>query len=75
VKKTSKKHSRNIAFHYDNIKCISFNLPLFKIIIIIIIIIFSAHREAVWGSGDTAQINLQDSATLPSIKCAAVPTE
>lgn len=75
MKKTSKKHSRNIVFHYDNIKCVSFSLSLFKIVIIIIIIISSARREAVWGSGDTAQIHLQVTATLPSIKCAAGPTE
>jgi hypothetical protein len=76
VKKTSKKHSRYVVFHYDNIKYVSFNLSLFKIVIIIIImIISSARREAIWGSGDTAQIYLQVSASLPSSKCATGPTE
>jgi hypothetical protein len=71
LKKTSTKHPRNIAFYYDSIKCLSFNLSLFQIIIIIITI-SSLRRESVWGSGDTAQLNLQVSA---SIKSAAGPID
>jgi len=65
VKKTSKKHSGNIVFHYDNIKCVSFNLPLFKILIIIIIIIIiisSAHPEAIWRYGSNTSSSLGQSA-------------
>jgi hypothetical protein len=49
---------------------------LFKIVIIIIIIIIisSACRESVWGSGDTAQLNLKTLVTF-SIKSAAGPIE
>jgi hypothetical protein len=66
-----------MAFHYDNIKYLSFNLFLFKIIIIVIIIIIiihSARRESIWGSGGRAQINLNILATI-SIKSAAGPIE
>jgi hypothetical protein len=74
VNNTSKKHSRNFGFHYDNIKCHSFNLSSFKIVIIIIIIIIihsSACCEGICGGGDTAQLNHQVSATLSSVKCAS----